>query len=83
MAIYHPFNWAVVHAKSDSANIAGPRKLCDALYVGTVGNVVAVLEDDRTVLFTGVPAGTILPIAIKRVNSTSTTADTFVALFKV
>lgn len=83
MAVYYPFNCFISHSKSDTVNIAGPRTLCDALYVGTVGDVVAVMEDGRLVTFTGVLAGTILPIAIKRVQSASTTAGAFVALFKI
>jgi len=83
MAVYLPFNYGVAHTKSDTVDLVGPRPLCDALYVGTVGDVVAVHQDGRLVTFTGVPAGTILPIQIKRVNSSSTTAGAFVALFKI
>lgn len=50
------------------------------LYVGGTGNVVVVFPDDSTVTFSSVPAGTILPVRIKRVNSTSTTATNMVAL---
>lgn len=51
------------------------------LYIGGAGNIVAVAADDTTATFTAVPAGTVLPIKIKRVNSTSTTATAMVALF--
>lgn len=55
--------------------------MCRALYVGGTGTVTAVLEDDSTCLFSGIPAGTILPIQCKRVNSTGTSATLIVALF--
>jgi len=63
---------------SDTVNFQnGP---CKALYVGGAGNLVAVNELDVAITFTAVPAGTILPIQAKRVNSTSTTATSIVAL---
>lgn len=52
-----------------------------ALYVGVAGNVTLVAFDGNNVLFTAVPAGTILPIAHTRVNSTGTTATSMTALF--
>jgi hypothetical protein len=54
--------------------------ICRAIYVGGAGNVVAVRHDGTTVTFTGVQAGTVLPIAVRRINSTSTTATGIVAL---
>jgi len=62
----------------DTTNIAtGP---ADAVYVGGAGNVVVVFENDSTVTMTA-PAGAILPVRAKRVNSTSTTATALVALY--
>jgi hypothetical protein len=55
--------------------------ICRAIYVGGAGNVVAVRHDGTAVTFTGVPAGTVLPIACRRINSTSTTATAIVALY--
>jgi len=52
-----------------------------ALYVGTAGNVVAVFAGGNAVTFTGVAAGSILPIRVKRVNATNTTASNIVALY--
>jgi hypothetical protein len=51
------------------------------LYVGTAGNVVAVSTSGDVVTFTNVQAGTILPINVRRVNATSTTASNIVALW--
>lgn len=54
---------------------------CRALYVGSAGDVAAVGQDNVVVVFAGVPAGTILPLAVKRVNLTNTDADDMVALY--
>lgn len=72
---------AVAITKSDTDNIVGPnRDLTDAVYVGGAGVVQAVFQDSTVVAFTAV-AGEILPIAVKRVNSASTTASLMVALY--
>jgi hypothetical protein len=55
-----------------------------ALYIGTGGNVNVRMIDETgstNVLFTGVPTGTILPIGVKIVLTTNTTASTIVALY--
>ena len=67
---------------SDSVNFT---KIARALYIGAAGNATVVLENNDTVLFNGLAAGTILPIRCKRVNATGTTiavaAGNVVALF--
>lgn len=73
-----PYNRALAISKSDTVNF--PNGLCDAIYVGGAGIVVAIMEDDTAVNFTAV-AGEILPIAAKRVNATTTTATLMVALY--
>lgn len=77
-----PYNKGVDITKSDTVNIVGPKKLTDAVYVGGAGIVVAVWEDGSTSQLTAV-AGEILPIAIKRVNSATTSASLMVALYTV
>jgi hypothetical protein len=81
------YSKAVAITTSDTVNIPGPNsgasgQLTDAVYVGGAGIVVAVFQDDTTVNFTAV-AGEIIPIRIKRVNSTNTTATLMVALYAV
>ncbi len=75
---------------SDTVNFTGPAGAPSApggdvlsigIWVGVAGNVVAVRDDDTTVIFTGAIAGVVLPIRCKRINSTSTTATDMVALF--
>lgn len=73
---------AVTPSDTDDFNATTPRAgLTRALYVGGAGNVVAVREDGTAVTFTGVPAGTVLPIRCRRVNSTNTTATSIVRLW--
>ena len=53
-----------------------------ALWVGAAGNVSVILVNDSgAVTIVGVPAGSLLPFAVKRVRSTGTTAASIVALY--
>jgi len=52
-----------------------------SVYVGGTGNVVVVTSRGDTVTFTGVPAGTILPVQVRQVKSTNTTATSLVAIY--
>ena len=51
-----------------------------ALYVGGGGAISVLTAKGQTVTFSGVVTGTILPIRVARVNSTSTTATSILAL---
>jgi hypothetical protein len=52
------------------------------LYVGTAGNVaVKHTAAGTAVVFSNVPAGTFLPIEVRLVMSTSTTASNIVAIY--
>lgn len=52
-----------------------------ALYVGSGGNLNLLLEGDTVpVVFVNVPSGTLLPVSVKKVYSTSTTASNIVGL---
>lgn len=72
-----PAEGAEVVTPSDTVELA---QYSRALYVGTGGNVAAVI-DGTAITFTGVPAGSILPIRTNRVNATNTTATNIVALY--
>ncbi len=76
------FNKGVAITKSDTVDILGPKPLTDAVFVGATGVLIAVWQDGTTSALT-CAVGEILPIAIKRVNSGSTTADLMVALYQV
>lgn len=67
---------------SNSADIAQlnneyPR----ALWVGGAGDVAVVTPDGVASTIVGVTAGTLLPIQVRRVNSTNTTATSMVAIY--
>jgi hypothetical protein len=74
------FNAAAPITKSDSADIE--QGLTDAVYVGGAGIVVAVTQDGKTSNLTAT-AGQLLPIRVRRINSTNTTATLMVALYRV
>jgi hypothetical protein len=62
---------------SDSAEIPITR----SLFIGTGGNINAVMADGQTVLFKGLFGGTVLPVQVIKVLSTNTTAADIVALY--
>jgi hypothetical protein len=72
-----PAESAIAVTTSDTVEIAVTR----GLYIGVGGNVVVVMADGRQVTFTGVLAGTVYPLQVKQVRSTSTTATNIVALY--
>lgn len=73
---------AVTPSDTDDFMSAGNKfRLTRGIYVGGAGNFVAVDGRGSTVTFTGVTAGSVIPIRCKRINSTSTTATNMVALF--
>jgi hypothetical protein len=72
-----PATYAEAVAKSDTINL---RYVSRALWVGGTGDVAVEMQSGDVVVFTAVPAGTLLPIRINRVNSTSTTATAMVAI---
>jgi hypothetical protein len=62
---------------SDTVNLKATTR---GIYVGGAGDVVAIIGG-VAVTFTAVPAGSVLPIAATRINSTATTATALVALW--
>ena len=50
------------------------------IYVGGAGNVAVQTIGGDTVTFTAVPVGMILPVQVKRVMSTNTTATAIVIM---
>ena len=72
-----PARHAAVITPHDTTNI-GPVR---GVYVGGAGNMNVTMESGATVLFSGIPAGTTLPIRVTTILSTSTTATLIVALY--
>lgn len=72
-----PASNAAVLTKSDVTVISPTR----ALYIGGTGNANVRMVGGQTVLFSSLPVGTILPIAIDQLLETSTTATLVVAMW--
>ena len=47
-------------------------------YVGTTGDVAVITNKDTTLTFKNVPAGAIIPVHIKKILATGTTASNIV-----
>ena len=82
-----PFNVFRAVSPSNTIDIwattpVSDRKLTDALKIGDAGTVAVVSQSDEVTTFTCV-AGELLPVAIKRVNLTGTSATAIVALWLV
>jgi hypothetical protein len=73
-----PADNAAAVTPSDSTDLAYTSR---ALYIGGAGNIVATMAGGGDVTFVAVPAGTILPIRVTRVKSTSTTATSIINLY--
>lgn len=72
-----PAAFAETVTPSNTDNLTSPAR---SLYVGGTGNVSVEMYGSGTMIFSSVPAGTILPVQITRVNLTNTTATNMVAL---
>jgi hypothetical protein len=77
VALDSPSGRLVAITKNDSTVLETTR----GLYVGSGGNVVVTDNTGADVTFTGVAAGTLLPIRVTKVKSTNTTAADFMGLY--
>ena len=78
------FNYGAAVTKSNETDIVMPagKALTNGIFVGTAGTITVVWESGATSAFE-VAAGTLLPIAIKRVNDTGTDMTDIVALWQL
>lgn len=53
---------------------------CEALWIGGAGTLTGITQGGDTVLLSGIPAGTLLPIAFSVVKATGTSATLIAAL---
>jgi hypothetical protein len=53
----------------------------DAVWVGGAGTVAAVASDNTVTQITAVPAGALLPIKVRRINLTGTSATPILVLY--
>lgn len=78
-------NWLAV-APSDTVDLVPftqRKMLTKALYVGTGGDLALVSEDNNVVVWPSVPSGTVLRVAVRRVNVSGTAASNLVACYVV
>jgi hypothetical protein len=75
-------SYNVFQALTPSDTVDLPRGLTQALWVGSGGDVAAVSADNRVTVFAAVPAGSWLPIAVRRVNASGSTSTGLVALYQ-
>ncbi len=79
VSLNSPARSAAAVTPSDSTDLTNYTR---AIYVGGSGNIVVDMAGDgSTLTFSNVAAGTILPLQVKRIRSTSTTATAIVALW--
>lgn len=71
------YGTAIAIAPDDNKNY---QPMLHALYVGVTGSVAVETSDGTVVNFVAVPAGTILPLQIRKVKSTGTGASSLVGL---
>jgi hypothetical protein len=56
-------------------------KTVRAFYVGGEGDISVLMPEGMELTLVGVPSGTVLPIAARRVNSTGTTATDLIGFY--
>ena len=72
-----PSSSLIAVVPSNTVNFASSAR---QLYIGNAGNVSVLTDDNQTVLFKNVNAGSVIgPFFIKRVNLTGTTALDIIA----
>ena len=75
---YLPAEDAVLIGKADSGAELTYKVV--GIYVGGTGDLNVLTQSGRQVKFSAVPAGTTIPIKVRKVMSTGTTATLLVAL---
>lgn len=72
---YTNFGSAAAITPSDTA-----QQTYKAIYVGGAGNLAVEMESGDQVTFTAPPVGTLLPLRVRKVRSTGTTATLLIGL---
>lgn len=72
-----PADTAFVITPNDAADLADTTR---AIYVGGAGNLAVTMVSGGDVILSAVPAGTVLPLRVRRVKATGTTATAIVGL---
>lgn len=63
------------------SDVTSLQNVSRSIYVGTGGDVAVVMVGGQTVTFPAVPNGALLPVRVKQVLSSGTTASNIVALW--
>ena len=83
--LYDKFRTHLESTEKDAYAITGNdstalTKSTRSIYVGGSGNIKVTTVDGTTVTFNGAVAGSIIPVRVKRVFSTGTTATNLIGL---
>ena len=62
-------------------NETGLANVTRAIYVGTGGDLEVVMQGGETVVFPGIPDGSILPVCVTQVRALLTTASDLVGMW--
>jgi hypothetical protein len=73
----YPGEHAEVVTPSDSTDLAVVSR---ALWIGGAGNIAVTMVSGASVTFSGVAAGTLLPIRVSRVKATNTSASLIISV---
>lgn len=75
-------DWPAIRASAVNPNDSADLPFVSrALWVGGAGSIsVDMAESGSAVVIAGIPAGTLIPIRVRRVRTTGTTATAIVAL---
>ena len=74
----NPADNAVAVTPSDSTNLTNTAR---ALYIGGAGNVKVDTAGGDTVTFNSVASGSVLPVRVKRVYATGTSATNIISVY--
>lgn len=72
-----PATYAEAVTPSDTNELT---RVSRALYVGNTGDVAVVMSSGGTITFAAVPSGTLLPVRVRQVKTTGTTASGIVSV---
>ena len=78
LVMTYPARNLEVVTKSDTTKLF---RVSRALWIGTAGNISVLTAGGQTITISNIQNGTLLPIQVQRVNSTSTTASDMVSFY--
>jgi hypothetical protein len=79
------YNLCVTVTPSDTVDLppfTASRMLTGLIYVGGTGNAAVVASDGTVTLLSAIPVGAQLPLSMRRINATNTTATLITACYR-